>query len=160
VGPGDGDEDIWHIYENRSYPYLTWQAPPIPGDFNQDGDIDKDDLQVFDYCANPCIIANVNADTAGVNVADLQYVKNCIFCADDADPACIISDVNRDGHVNVVDLQDVKNSAFCTETAVEVIPGCDWADFDTDGHIDHDDYGVIQGCLSGPGIPADPHCAD
>ena len=160
VGPGDGDEEIWRIDEGLSYPYFVWQIQVIPGDFDLDGDVDKDDLRALDDCANPCIIANVNADAAGVNVADLQDVKNHVFCIDDTSAGCIISDVNRDGDVNVIDLQDVKNMAFCTDTAVDVTSGCEWADFDDDGDIDYEDYAVIQGCVSGPGIPADPNCAD
>jgi len=133
---------------------------PIPPDFDGDGDVDKDDLRAFDACANDCIVTNVNCDAAGVNVLDLQYVKNNVFCTDEMDKDCIVSDVNRDGSVNVIDLQDVKNVVFCADTSASVLPGCEWADFDNDNDVDHNDYAVMQGCISGPNVPADPNCAD
>jgi hypothetical protein len=132
----------------------------IPGDTDEDGDVDKDDLQVFDTCANGCIIANVNCDEMGVNVIDLQFVKDNVFCTDETHTPCVISDVNRDGDVNVIDLQDAKNSVFCTDGSTPAAPGCEWADFNTDGVVDHNDYATMQECLSGPGIPGDPTCAD
>jgi len=223
VGPGDGDEEIWRIYEDLSYPYLSWQTfagddcngnsvpddleimrasldcnnnevldeceadadgdgviddcdncPetlvgwPVdasgclsggPVDFDKDGDVDKDDLRAFDDCANPCIVANADAG-GGVNVYDLQFIKDNIFCTDDTDPVCIIADVNRDGAVNVIDLQDVKNSTFCSDDTVVVTPGCEWADFDGDGDVDHNDYRLILGCVSGADVPADPACVN
>ena len=133
-------------------------TPAIPGDFDNDGDVDKDDLRAFDACANDCIVANVNCDAAGVNVVDLQYVKNNVFCTDEIDKDCIVSDVNRDGDVNVIDLQDVKNVVFCENTSASVLLGCEWADFDSDNDVDHDDYATMQGCISGANVPADPDC--
>ena len=34
------------------------------------------------------------------------------------------------------------------------------ADLDDDDDVDHADFGIFQGCLSGEGVPADPACAD
>jgi hypothetical protein len=131
-----------------------------PADSDGDGDVDKDDLRAFDACASACIIANVNGDAAGVNVMDLQFVKNNMFCADERDAACAVSDVNRDGNVNVLDLQAVKNATFCSDTSAGVTPGCEWADLDGDGDIDQDDYSIMLGCYSGANIPADPNCTN
>ena len=113
---------------------MRWIAP-IAADSDQDGDVDLDDLRAFDSCANECIRANVNWDGAGVNVIDLQFVKNNMFCTDETSAGCIISDVNRDGSVNVIDLQFVKNNMFCADAAVNVTPGCEWADLDLDGDV-------------------------
>ena len=33
-------------------------------------------------------------------------------------------------------------------------------DFDGDGDVDQDDFGVFQRCYSGAGNPADPACAN
>ena len=36
----------------------------------------------------------------------------------------------------------------------------DSARLDYDDDVDIDDFGIFQACISGPGIPADPTCAD
>jgi hypothetical protein len=54
-------------------------------------------------------LGNVNADD-GVNVVDLQEVKNHAFGA--VDTTRFIYDVNADGLINVVDLQVTKNNVF------------------------------------------------
>ena len=33
-------------------------------------------------------------------------------------------------------------------------------DFDHDGDVDQEDFGDFQACLSGPGVPYSPGCAD
>jgi len=37
---------------------------------------------------------------------------------------------------------------------------CECADYDNNDHVDSDDLATFLGCMSGPGIPADPNCAD
>ena len=32
------------------------------------------------------------------------------------------------------------------------------ADFDRDGDVDRNDFGLFQACMSGPNLPADPNC--
>ena len=38
-------------------------------------------------------------------------------------------------------------------------PDCQWARLDDDRDVDLDDFGIFQGCMSGPNVPADPDCA-
>jgi hypothetical protein len=44
--------------------------------------------------------------------------------------------------------------------AVPYINGCDEKDHDLDGDVDTGDFGLIQLCISGQNIPADPACDD
>lgn len=43
-----------------------------------------------------------------------------------------------------------------TDGCPPIIPG----DFDRDGDVDMDDFGVFQRCTSGPNVPGDPNCAN
>jgi hypothetical protein len=39
-------------------------------------------------------------------------------------------------------------------------PACQDAKLDNDDDVDQDDIAIFRACLTGPGIPADPACAD
>ena len=39
-------------------------------------------------------------------------------------------------------------------------PVCHNARLDPGTDVDMDDFGIFQGCMSGPNVPADPSCAE
>ena len=39
-------------------------------------------------------------------------------------------------------------------------PDCRDAKLDADLDVDQDDFGILQGCMGGANVPADPGCAD
>jgi len=61
---------------------------------------------------------------------------------------------------------DLRHFAFTMEDAeitvlvLHIVPSCR-SDFDWDGDVDIVDFGHLQACLTGPGVPqVDPYCAD
>ncbi len=70
----------------------------------------------------------------------------------------IPQDFDEDGDVDKTDLDAFRVCG--SRAAVPYASGCSGKDFDDDGDVDMDDFGVFQRCFSGPGRPADLHCAD
>lgn len=71
---------------------------------------------------------------------------------------CLPPDLNCDTHV---DNLDYDLFAPCTSRANVPHPAgatCDAADFDNDGDVDAEDFGVFQRCYSGPGTTPNPAC--
>ncbi len=50
--------------------------------------------------------------------------------------------------------------ACASGPAIQLAPGCDDKDFDGDNDTDHDDFAIVQRCISGEDNPAVPTCAD
>ncbi len=69
-----------------------------------------------------------------------------------------LPDSDGDGVSDVCDgcPQTIPMAIVDREGCPPSIPG----DFDHDGDVDHDDFGVFQRCLSGPNTSADPNCAE
>ena len=133
--------------------------PMIPGDCDNDGDVDDDDYALFIACANDCIASDAT-DNDEVDIVDLAYVKSKLFCSVAADLDCSIADVNADRLVDIVDLAFTKANLFCNDLAVVPAPGCEDKDLDNDGFLTHGDIILFKQCYSGENVPADPNCAD
>jgi hypothetical protein len=71
-------------------------------------------------------------------------------------PPSILADFNRDGAVDEADVERFEECAM--GPALEMIPDCFGTDFDGDRDGDQDDFAIVQRCLRGSGIPADPAC--
>ena len=61
-----------------------------------------------------------------------------------------------------VDIDDVARFAACLTgpNAGGGVGNCESMDLDLDGDVDNSDFGLVQRCLSGALIPADPNCAN
>jgi len=103
-----------------------------------------------------------------------DVINDCDNCptVSNADQA----DCNNDGEGNACDLdpgeQDADADGVCDDIdeCPNTIPGIEVdevgcpplvpGDFDRDGDVDQEDFGIFQRCSSGPNIPGDPNCAD
>ncbi len=66
-------------------------------------------------------------------------------------------DLNGDFSVDVSDVVLFQDCATGPEVGPVAGP-CHDADFDDDGDVDQSDFGVLQRCFRGAGVPADPRC--
>ena len=68
-------------------------------------------------------------------------------------------DMDRDGDS---DLHDVAGFLRCYTDleSSQTDPACVGALLDADEHVDLSDYALFHGCMSAPGVPADPACAE
>ena len=87
--------------------------------------------------------------------------------------ACSVpGDINHDCSVDEADIAALDACLTASNVLYDpehLPPGCGLtpgtdgkiaADFDKDGDVDQDDFGVIQRCYSGTGKPVDPNCAN
>jgi hypothetical protein len=54
------------------------------------------------------------------------------------------------------DLQHLPAGCLLMPNNLDFLP----ADFNGDGDVDQDDFGILQRCYSGSDVPADPNCAN
>jgi hypothetical protein len=69
----------------------------------------------------------------------------------------IPGDLNHDGNI---DGTDVTQFAACLTGAHQGPPttGCEEADLEGDNDVDQSDFALLQTCISGTGVAADPNC--
>ncbi|NLX20222.1 MAG: hypothetical protein GXY55_00930 [Phycisphaerae bacterium] len=78
--------------------------------------------------------------------------------ADEASEAAVIADCNGNG---ILDQCDIVSGVSQDKNGNGVPDECEYAraDFNLDGDVDQDDFGHLQACLSGAGVPQDdPEC--
>jgi hypothetical protein len=132
----------------------------VPPDSDHDGVLDDGDESgvVGD---NPCTdgntsdcddncFSNPNADQADADSDGIGDV--CDICPNDPE-----NDADNDGVCGEVDQcpNTIPGIPVDAVGCPPLVPG----DFDRDGDVDQEDFGIFQRCLSGANIPADPDCA-
>jgi hypothetical protein len=74
-------------------------------------------------------------------------------------PPPIPGDFNRDGDVDPADL-DAFAACALGPGIPQLAPNCAGAKLDEDDDVDQNDFGILQRCLSGENVAADPSCGN
>lgn len=105
----------------------------------------------------PALLANVTQVWIRIELvqgyASTHYIDNVALAT--LSPA----DLNGDQHVDFADWVLFDTCRSGPAIPLSYTSDCPYADFDFDGDVDHDDFGVLQRCYSGPELIADADCA-
>jgi len=155
--PGTINWDVWTYYGNNSGTIVGPGDGGVEGDFDDDGDVDADDIDIL--CANmggDLDPYDVDGD-GDVDEDDMIYhVENLVEYDTDGDGTpegngTYVGDFNLDGVVNATDLQVMKGT-FGT-SGVDYAGGnanCDVVVNATDLQILKDSFGSAAGAVPEP----------
>jgi len=141
---------------------LTLVAPPCPAEDNGIM-LEAADVNAGGGPATSGELGSIasSGQAGGVGIleaADYRTSDGFWAVAGHAWPVAIVpADFDQDGDV---DGDDLAHWAGCV-TGPELGPpgdGCQNADLDHDDDVDQCDFGLLQRCLSGAGVPTDPDC--